>query len=122
MGRVVVYTATSLDGFIARKDYDISWLDPFSAGSEDYGYKEFIKTIGTAVMGARTYEQSLIHPEQFLSGLKNYILTRRSLPAVPGIGAEFWQGPPTGLITLIRKESDKDIFVVRRRQGGLAIP
>jgi dihydrofolate reductase len=112
MGRVVVYIATSLDGFIARRDDDISWLDPFSAGSEDYGYKEYIKTIGTAVMGARTYEQSLVHPERLLTGLKNYILTHRSLPTVPGIGAEFWQGPPTGLITQIRKESDKDIFVV----------
>ena len=27
MGKVIVYIATSLDGFIARKDDDISWLD-----------------------------------------------------------------------------------------------
>jgi len=53
MCRVVVYIATSLDGFIARKDDDISWLDSFSAGSEDYGYADFMKNIGTAVIHCR---------------------------------------------------------------------
>ena len=83
MSRVIVYIATSLDGFIARLDDDISWLDPFNAGGEDYGFADFMKTVGTAVMGARTWEQSLIHPERLLRGIKTYILTTRSLPSRP---------------------------------------
>ena len=112
MGKVVVYIATSLDGFIARPDDDISWLDPFSAGSEDYGYGDFIRNMGTAVMGARTYEQSLIHPDRLLTGLKNYILTSRSLPPAPGTRTELWHGPLSRLIGEIRRESEKDIFIV----------
>ena len=112
MCRVVVYIATSLDGFIARKDDDISWLDPFSTDSEDYGYEDFMKNIGTAVMGARTYEQSIIHPERLLTGLKNYILTSRSLPPAAGIDAESWNGPLTDLIKKIRNESEQDVYVV----------
>ena len=112
MCRVVVYIATSLDGFIARKDDDISWLDPFSSDSEDYGYAGFMKNIGTAVMGARTYEQSIIHPERLLTGLKNYILTSRPLPPAPGIDAESWNGPLTDLIKKIRNESEQDVYVV----------
>ena len=108
----MVYIATSLDGFIARPDDDISWLVPFSNGSEDYGYGEFIKNIGTAVMGARTYEQSLAHPERLLTELKNYILTTRSLPLAPGTQTELWHGSLSGLIRVIRQESEKDIYIV----------
>lgn len=112
MGKVIVYIAASLDGFIARKDDDISWLEPFSATVEDYGFGEFIQSTGTAVMGARTYEQSLAHPERFLKTLKNYILTSRSLPRIPGMDTEFWHGSLSGLAGKIRQESEEDIYIV----------
>jgi dihydrofolate reductase len=112
MSRVIVYIATSLDGFIARRDDDISWLDPFHAGGEDYGYADFMKSIGTAVMGGRTYEQSRAHPERLLNGVKTYIITRRSLPPAPGIDTELWHGPFTGLVKKIRQESEDDVYIV----------
>ncbi|ACL16236.1 dihydrofolate reductase family protein [Methanosphaerula palustris] len=111
MGKVIVYIATSLDGFIARKDDDVSWLDPFSVSGEDYGYQDFIKKSGTAVMGARTYEQSLAHPERLITGLKNYILTSRTLPLV-GDRTELWHGPLSELIQKIRRESKRDIYII----------
>jgi dihydrofolate reductase len=112
MGRIIVYIATSFDGFIARKDDDISWLDSFSNGSEDYGYPEFMNNVGTAIMGSRTYEESLRHPDRLLTGVKNYILTTRSLPGSPGIITEFWNRSPADLVSTIRRESAKDIYVV----------
>ena len=112
MGQTVVYIASSLDGYIARTDDDVSWLDPFTDKSEDYGFPKFMGTIGTAVMGARTYEQSLLHPERLFSPVKNYIITRRSLSVRPEIDAEFWNGSLQDLITRIRNESEKDIFIV----------
>ena len=59
MTRVILYIAASLDGFIARSDGDISWLDKYQGGSEDYGYSDFYKTIGACIMGAKTYEKAL---------------------------------------------------------------
>ncbi len=112
MGNVIVYIATSLDGFIARKDDDISWLDPFTAGGEDYGYAEFIKNVGTAIMGARTWEQSLLHPERLLGGIKTFVITRRELPLPPATDAVLWHGTPADLVARIRKDSEKDIYVV----------
>lgn len=35
---VVVYIAASLDGYIARENGDIDWLDMVKAPKEDYGY------------------------------------------------------------------------------------
>ena len=112
MGKVIVFIAASLDGFIARKDDDISWLDAFSASGEDYGFGKFIQSAGTAVMGAGTYEQSLAHPERLLKGLKNYILTSRSLPRVPGMNTEFWHDSLPALVGKIREESERDIYLV----------
>jgi dihydrofolate reductase len=56
--------AASLDGFIARKDGRVDWLetsDEFEGGvTMDPGFVEaFLKTIDCYVMGSRTYETAL---------------------------------------------------------------
>lgn len=56
--KVSVYIATSLDGFIARKNGEIDWLTGGQSG-EDYGYAEFISTVDHIVMGRNTYEKVL---------------------------------------------------------------
>lgn len=55
---------SSLDGFIAKKDGNISWLR--STGNYEKGItlskediEKFIKTIDCYVMGYRTYEHAL---------------------------------------------------------------
>ena len=50
MSSVILYIATSLDGFIATSDGDISWLDKYQGGKEDYGYGEFYKNVGASVI------------------------------------------------------------------------
>lgn len=55
--RLSVYIATSLDGFIARKDGGIDWLPTGeSAAGEDYGYSAFMQSVDVLVMGRNTYE------------------------------------------------------------------
>ena len=112
MEKVIVYIAASLDGFIATMDNDVSWLFPYSSGAEDYGYAEFMNGVGTAVMGARTYEESLLHPERLLRQVKNYVISKRTLPVAPGLDLEVWHGDPAELVARVRGESDKDIYVV----------
>jgi dihydrofolate reductase len=62
--RVTIHMAASLDGFIARKDGRVDWLetsDEFADGDTlDPGFVEtFLKTIDCYVMGSRTYETAL---------------------------------------------------------------
>ena len=65
--KISVYIATSLDGFIARSDGSLDWLegssgdvaDSDSTGEgtvEDYGFWEFFNTVDTMVMGRGTFE------------------------------------------------------------------
>ena len=62
--RVTIHMAASLDGFIARKDGRVDWLetsDEFAGGDTmDPGFVEaFLRTIDCYVMGSRTYETAL---------------------------------------------------------------
>jgi dihydrofolate reductase len=55
-----VFIATSLDGFIARADGSIDWLEDIDKpANTDYGYNEFLEKIGAIVLGRKTYETAL---------------------------------------------------------------
>ena len=62
--RVTVHMAASLDGFIARKDGRVDWLetsDTFESGEtmDPEFVAAFLKSIDCYVMGSRTYETAL---------------------------------------------------------------
>jgi dihydrofolate reductase len=51
---MILYIATSLDGYIAREDESLDWLFKVE-GEGDNGYSEFYETVDTILMGRRTY-------------------------------------------------------------------
>jgi len=56
---VVLYIATSLDGYIATPDGGIDWLASVEKEGLDYGYKAFYDSVDALIMGRVTYEQVL---------------------------------------------------------------
>ena len=54
----IMYIATTLDGFIARLDNQIDWLD-HESGGEDYGWGKFRSGIDGLIIGRKTYQQVL---------------------------------------------------------------
>lgn len=54
---IIAYVAISLDGYIATDDGSVDFLADFGTG--DYGYDEFMDSVGAVVMGSKTYEQVL---------------------------------------------------------------
>jgi len=92
--------AASLDGFIARKDGRVDWLetsDEFADGETlDPGFIEtFLKTIDCYVMGSRTYETALNFEAKGVGwsyGDKpTFVLTSRDLPRTRDT-VEFYSG------------------------------
>src|SRR5260370_37139081 len=98
--QVTIHMAASLDGFIARKDGRVDWMetsDEFAGGDTlDPGFVEaFLKTIDCYVMGSRTYETALSFEAKGLGwsyGDKpTFVLTSRDLPRTRDT-VEFYSG------------------------------
>ena len=98
--RVTIHMAASLDGFIARKNGSVDWLetsDEFEGGgSLDPDFVEaLLKTIDCYVMGSRTYETALNFEARGLGwsyGDKpTFVLTTRDLPRTRDT-VEFYSG------------------------------
>lgn len=77
-----VFIATSLDGFIARKDGNLDWLDEANAvvpEGEDCGYQEFIDSVDTLIMGRNTFEKVLSFGQWSYGQMPVIILSGRQL-------------------------------------------
>ena len=89
--RLTIHMAASLDGFIARKDGRVDWLetsDEFTGGDtmDPAVVEAFLKTIDCYVMGSRTYETALRFESQGLGwpygNTPTFVLTTRDLPRI----------------------------------------
>jgi dihydrofolate reductase len=94
--RVTLHVVSSLDGFIARKDNSVSWLDSngsvYEAGvsiSEEEA-ATFIKGIDCYVLGSRTYEHALELGWPY-GDTPTVVVTGRELPAARK-NVEFYSG------------------------------
>jgi dihydrofolate reductase len=108
--KLILYIATSLDGFIVNVEGDLSWLSIVERPGEDYGYNEFIATIDTVIMGHRTYEKVLTFEGEFPhKSRKCYVITRSRIKDTDHV--EFYRGDLTKLIKDIRSREGKHIFL-----------
>ncbi len=82
MSRLVYYAATTLDGFIADPDDDLSWLlrQPLDKDGS-LNFETFLNGIGAIVMGSTTYEWILQHhPDRWDYPMPAWVMTTRQLP------------------------------------------
>jgi dihydrofolate reductase len=107
MRNVVLYIATSLDGFIAGSDGDTDWL--FTDG--DFGYAEFYDSIDTILMGHNTYRFLLQFDVFPYPDKKNYVFTRteRLNDHNP---VKFITGNVPGFVSQLKKEEGNNIWLV----------
>ena len=72
MRKVILFIASSLDGYIARTSGSVDWL--FT--DQDYGYTDFFATIDTVLMGRRTYEQVLSFGDYPYKGTQGFVFSK----------------------------------------------
>jgi dihydrofolate reductase len=115
----------SLDGFIARKDGGVTWLetpDTFEAGEtlDPAFVKAFLDSIDCYVMGARTYETALAFDAEGLGwaygDTPTFVLTHRSLPRTRDT-VELHAGDLSELVATRLRPAFRNIWVV----GGGAV-
>lgn len=76
MRKISVYIATSIDGYIARRDHALDWLERVGGFDEDYGFKEFIQSVDTVILGRKTYEIASTVADWPYKGKKLLVLSR----------------------------------------------
>lgn len=110
MRRIIAYLATSADGFIARKDGDVGWLDrPQPPGG--YGMAAFLKSVDTVVFGRKTWDVGRRLGQPSVPGKANYVFTRRPPRQRPD-GIQFVQGDVAAFATELRRQKGKDVWLM----------
>jgi dihydrofolate reductase len=113
MPRIKLYIATSLDGFIARENGNIDWLMEYENNPEtDYGYSEFYASIGTVLMGRKTYEQVLGFGNWPYGERKSYVFTRQKEPLRRENNVEFVSGDIAEFVRQLKGNTKEDIWLV----------
>src|SRR5713226_10230393 len=120
--KIIVYIAASVDGFIARPDGSVDWLDrPRPKGN--YGMGAFYKSIDTILWGRKTCDMALDFQKKGVPGtafdttVKNYVFTRSPVQSAAPAGVEFVNEPIKAFATRLREKKGKDIWMM----GGAGI-
>jgi dihydrofolate reductase len=112
--KIIVSIATSADGYIARPDGGVEWLNrPRKAG--DYGLSAFFKSIDTILWGRKTYEVALGftrgHGVGYGLRVKNYVFSRRPLKQ-PSPDVELVRQPIRAFAKRLRATPGKNVWMM----------
>lgn len=116
---IIVYIATSLDGYIARKDGNIDWLMAFpNPEKSDYGFSEFMDRVDGILMGKNTYETVKdFTPWPYEKPV--FVLSRslKDLPPELRSKVELMQGELTWVLDSLKSKGIHHVYI----DGGLTI-
>ena len=114
MSKTVLFIATSLDGKIARKDGSLDWLFALENPNQiDHGYADFLKSIGTTIMGKNTYKEILgFGVEWPYKGIDSYVATNDKNFQVSTPDTYTITSNLADLVNKIKGESQKDIWLI----------
>lgn len=115
--KIIVRITTSADGFIARSDGSVDWLDrPRPKGN--YGMGAFYKSIDTILCGRKTCDMALDFQKKGVPGtafdirVKNYVFTQNPPQSSAPAGVEFVNEPIKAFATRLRGKKGKDIWIM----------
>lgn len=114
--KLILYIASSLDGYIAKPNDDLSFLDRVQEEGQDYGYHDFVNSVDTVILGRKTYEWVMKQVPEFPHADKNTFVITRTARASIG-KTHFYSGNLKALVEQLKNENGKNIFI----DGGAEI-
>jgi dihydrofolate reductase len=116
MSKVLLYIAQTLDGYIADKHDELTFLDAYN----DYpsiheSFKLLDQRVGVEIMGRRTYDWMLSHGGNFSKDHEIIVISSKN---VSDQHVQFYSGDLKTLIENLKKNQTKDIWLVG---GGVLI-
>ena len=108
--KIILYIATSLDGYIAKPNDDLNFLSIVQQEGEDYGYADFVKSVDTVILGKKTYDWVMKQVPDFPHADKDtYIITRMQRSSINK--TNFYTGDLNELVLRLKNEQGKNIFI-----------
>jgi dihydrofolate reductase len=113
MAKTILYIGISLDGYIAGPNDETEWMDPY--GEVEYGFNDFLNTVGAIIMGRRSYE---IGVEKGWFSQYNYgspiIVVSKNVPAEISADGEFtfvFEGIEAALARAREVAGSKNVYI-----------
>lgn len=123
MVKVSIFIGTSLDGFIARDNGDIDWLNDANkkvTPGEDFGFNSFLESVDLIIMGRKTFEQVIPFDRWPYKDTKMIILTSNNIEVPEKLKKTVTtsdMSSPEQLIKELPDQSTNHIYV----DGGIVI-
>jgi len=110
--KIIVYIATSADGYIARDDDGVDWLNrSYAPSAGDYGMGEFRRSVDTIIYGRKTYEFGVSHGVRFDAATRHYVFTHEPADrAAPNV--TFVNEPVDVFANRLRATAGSDIWLM----------
>lgn len=116
MSQTILYIATSLDGFVAGKNDDVSWLMRYN--DVDYGFGEFFSHVGAIIQGRRTYDVEVQDGWENAHSVPTFVLTHRSPKRKPRRSdVVFTREDIAEVLKTAKRQTEKDIWI----EGGASV-
>jgi dihydrofolate reductase len=111
-----VFVGVSVDGFLARPNDDLDFLDPFE---EPHGYAEFIATVDALVIGRKTFDKVLTFGAWPYGEKRVVVLSSRpiDLSAIRGGVVEQMGGDPAEIVARLAASGVEHVYV----DGGITV-
>lgn len=107
MPKVVLFIATSLDGYIASSDGTVDWL----FHDADYVYTEFLDSLDAVVMGRKTWEQAKTFEDTPFAGKQVFVFSR-TLPPSSDQRIQHVQGEVGAVVAALRQNLPRNLWLV----------
>ncbi len=111
---VTLHVVSSIDGFIARNDNTVSWLETtdqvYEGGVAETNVEEVVTAIDCYVLGSRTYEHALVLGWPY-GDTPTVVVTNRKLQSARK-SVEFYSGDLTTLVNEILGPRYGNIWLV----------
>ena len=114
--KVILYIAMSLDGYIAKEDGSVDWLED-TGDVVEAGYLKFYNIIDTIIMGRKTYDQILTFGEWGYKGKNTYVLTSDISRDTDNSNIEFRNDDIEDILAELKQKSESNIWLL----GGAEI-
>ena len=116
-----VFVGVSLDGFLAKPDGDLTWMDEAAGEAGDHGYEAFIAGIDTFVWGRKTFEWVMAFDKWYHGKRRVVVLSHRPLDLGParakGAVVEQMSGTPQEVAARLGAAGARHLYI----DGGQTI-